>query len=82
MRYKLDTGHGRATLLDRRRVMAKGLDIVDAERMVEALNLRDVTARRLDRARALYDASYKAVHDLYKMRLVPRYSPEPDDHVL
>jgi uncharacterized protein (DUF58 family) len=45
MRYKLDTAHGKATLLDRRRVIAYGLDIADAEKMVEALNQCDVFSK-------------------------------------
>jgi hypothetical protein len=69
MRYKLETGHGKATLLDRRRVMAKGLDIMDAERIVEALNDR----HEADEALREY-----VVKSYY--RTVPRY-PEPDDHL-
>jgi hypothetical protein len=45
MRYKLETGNGKATLLDRRRVMAQGLDIMDAEKIVEALNQCDVFSK-------------------------------------
>ena len=76
MRYKLETGNGRATLLDRRRVMAKGLDIQDAERIVLALNEMEGLVETLTSlaAHEIGDAL------LCTTRLVPRY-PEPDDHV-
>lgn len=75
MRYKLDTAHGRATLLDRRRVMAQGLDIVDAERIVEALNLFE-TSKTYAREYLWTEVGFDENGKFYTRkftRLVPRY---------
>jgi hypothetical protein len=79
MRYKLDTQHGKATLLDRRRVIAYGLDIVDAEKIVEALNrvaALDVTGVRRNVEYPWHEVGFK--NGVYFERTVPRYPEQTD----
>jgi hypothetical protein len=92
MRYKLDTAHGKATIRDKCRVMVYGLDIQDAEKIVEALNFLEPIDRKT--AAEIADiiwipvsitdtedfSRHLALNREVEARLLPRY-PEPDDHV-